>query len=131
VNLARILSTSLLILTMLSVVGCGSTTTAIVIFGVASRIVRGVLGSASERDTLCAYYTEHRDEVEAVREFAKANWERVPEKYKPALLAINEQLDACDAETANVQKRTTARTLLDALKRAVALYRELKATGVL
>jgi hypothetical protein len=130
VSLARTLCTCLLILTTLSVVSCGSAT-AVFFRSVGARILRGVLGSAAERDTLCTYYTEHKGEVEAVREFARANWERVPEKYKPALVAVNEQLDACDAEAATVAKKTTARALLDALKRVVALYRELKAGGVL
>jgi hypothetical protein len=128
-NVSRILITALLLLTMSSVVACSSTS-AIVIRSVGVRILRGVVGSYADRDTLCAYYTEHHDEVEAVREFARANWERVPENYKPALLAINEQLDACEALPAP-GKKTTARALLDALKRAVALYRELKAAGVL
>jgi hypothetical protein len=126
----RILVTALLLVTMLSVSAC-STTTGIVIRTVGVRVLRGVVGSYAERDTLCTYYTEHREEVEAVREFAKANWERVPENYKPALLAVNEQLDACEAITPDGTKRTTAKTLLDALKRAVKLYRELKAAGVL
>jgi hypothetical protein len=132
VSLRTILTIALLILTTTSVVSCGTTTTAVVLRGVSAlRILGGVLGSSTDRDTLCAYYTEHHDEVEAVREFAKANWQSVPEKYKPALLAINEQLNTCDAEVATVAKKTTARALLDALKRAVAFYRELKSAGVL
>ena len=127
---SRMIVTALLLLTILSVSAC-STTTGIVIRTVGVRALRGVVGSYVEHDTLCTYYTEHRNEVEAVRKFAKANWERVPEKYKPALLAINDQLDACDAATAGDTKRTTAKALLDALKRAVTLYRELNAAGIL
>ncbi|HET7437517.1 MAG TPA: hypothetical protein VFN10_22625 [Thermoanaerobaculia bacterium] len=86
-------------------------------------------GTAAERNALCDYYTAHREEIEAVREYAKANWQQIPEQHKPALLAINEQLNACDN---NVKARpTTARALLDAFKSAVSLYRTLKTSGVL
>ena len=117
--------------------------------------LRTTEGSAIDHDTLCAYYKAHYDEVEAVRAYAKAHWTDVPEQYKPALLAINEQLNACDATvsaaTANrwqkgemiehsvteqqtaatPAKKTTARALLTAMRRSVALYQKLRAAGIL
>lgn len=98
-----------------------------------ARIFARVVGTQSEREMVCKYYNEHREEIDAVREYYKASWERVPEKDKPALLRINEQLTECDATTvmSAPAKRTTARALLDAFKRAVEIYRELKAAGVL
>lgn len=110
---------------------CGSTG-AIVVRGVVTgaKIVRGVTGS--ERDTLCDYYTAHRAEVEAVRAYAKANWNEVPEDYKPALVAINERLIACDNPQQMADgKSSTGAALLEALKRAVALYGKLNAAGVI
>ena len=124
----------LALLTVGFVTACSSTG-ALIAKGVAvgARIVRGVAGTDAERDALCAYYTAHRDEVEAVREFAKASWERIPDEHKPALLALNEHLNECEAtgDSAEPTKRTKARVLLDALKRVVLLYGELKASGVL
>jgi hypothetical protein len=99
---------------------------------IGARIVRGVAGTNAERDALCAYYIAHRDEVDAVREFAKASWERIPDEHKPALLAINEHLNDCEVgDSVTPTKRTKASVLLDALKRIVSLYGDLKASGVL
>jgi hypothetical protein len=129
----HIITKGLLIAATVSLVACGSTTAIVssaVITGV--RIFSGVVGTASERDVLCKYYRDHRTEIEAVRAYYKANWQQVAEKDKPALLKINEQLNACDATAAvPAIEKTTARALLDAFKRAVAIYRELKAAGVL
>ena len=119
----------------LSLVACGSTTAIVsgaVITG--AKIFSGVVGSASERDALCKYYSEHRTEIETVRDYYKASWQNVPEKDKPALLKLSEQLNACEANTPAATpaiEKTTARALLDAFKRAVAIYRELKTAGVL
>jgi hypothetical protein len=90
-------------------------------------------GTDAEREVLCKYCSAHRAEVETIREWAKANWSRVPEETKPALLAINDALNACDSETVTTapEGRTTARKLLEALQRAVAFYRQLKAEGVI
>jgi len=131
----RIITKGLLIAATLSLVACGSTT-AIVSSAVTTgaKIFSGVIGSASERDALCEYFGEHRTEIEMVREYYKANWQSVPERDKPALLKINVQLDACDANTPAATpaiEKATARALLDAFKRAVAIYRELKTAGVL
>ena len=130
----HIITKGLLIAATLSLVACGSTTAIVsnaVITG--AKIVSGVVGSASERDVLCKYYGEHRTEIETVRAYYKANWQSVPEKDKPALLKINEQLNACEANTGSSPaiEKTTAQALLEAFKRAVAIYRELKAAGVL
>lgn len=89
-------------------------------------------GSADEREALCKYYDAHREEIEAVRAYYAANWSSVPEADKPALLRINEQLTECDAEhAAAAPRKTKAAALLAAFKRAVAIYGELKAAGVL
>jgi hypothetical protein len=129
------ISSGLLIAATLSLVACGSTTAIVrsaVLTG--AKIFSGVIGSAPERDALCKYYGEHRTEIEMVREYYKANWQNVPEVDKPALVKLSEQLNACDANAAVATpaiEKTTARALLDAFERAVAIYRELKAAGVL
>jgi hypothetical protein len=131
----NVIISGLLIAATLSLVACGSTTAIVssaVITG--AKIVKGVVGTASERDVLCKYYSEHRTEIETVRAYYKANWQSVPEKDKPALIKINEQLNACDANTSTASPaiaKTTAQALLDAFKHAVGIYRELKAAGVL
>ena len=90
----------------------------------AVRVVSKV--STTETASLCDYYAQHRVEVDAVREYARANWTKVPEEYKPSLLAINEELNACDASS-----QTQPRRLYAALKKAVALYGELRSAGVI
>ena len=124
----------LLLVAVLTLTACG-TTTALLTRGVVvgARVWRGVIGTASEQEVLCNYYNQHRTEIETVRTYYRANWQSVPESDKPVLLKINEQLNACeitDARTPLMQK-TRATVLLDAFKRAVAIYRELKATGVI
>ena len=131
----KIIIALLLTIAALTLAACGSTSaivTSAVLTG--AKVFSGVAGSANEHAVLCKYYDEHRAEIETVRAYYKANWKSVPEKDKPALLKINEQLSGCDAEvsaTAAPMKKTTARALLDAFKRAVAIYRELKAAGLL
>jgi hypothetical protein len=131
--LKKILTIAVLIVSLLTLAACGSTG-ALVVTGVAAgaKIVRGLSGSEADRSALCTYYIEHRKEVEAVREYAKANWQRVPEQYKPALLAINDQLNACDAPGTAVADgtKTTTQALFDALQRAVKFYRELHDAGI-
>jgi hypothetical protein len=131
--LKKILTVAVLIVSLLTLAACGSTG-ALVVTGVAAgaNIVQGLSGSDADRSALCTYYTEHRTEVEAVRTYAKANWQRVPEQYKPSLLAINDQLNACDAPEASVGSgtKTTTQALFDALQRAVKFYRELHAAGI-
>lgn len=131
----RIIASSILIVATLLVAACGSTT-AIVSSAIltGARVFGSAIGTASEREVLCKYYGEHRAEIETVRTYYKANWSTVPEKDKPALLKINEQLNACDASPSVAVpaiEKTTARALLEAFKRAVAIYRELKVAGVL
>jgi len=128
----------LVLITAVSCAGIGVVATRAALY--AARVLdqlRTAEGSAADRDVLCEYYKAHHDEVEAVREYAKAHWNDVPEQYKPALLAINDQLNACDAgvtpPAADSQpaKKTTARALLTALRRAVALYQKLSAAGII
>ena len=134
----KALTASLILVVLITAVSCASigvVATRAALY--AARVVdqlRTAEGSAADRDALCAYYGAHHDEVEAVREYAKAHWTEIPEQYKPALLAINDQLNACDAATTTTAetpaKKTTARALLAALRRAVALYQKLSAAGV-
>lgn len=130
----NIIITAFLIAATLFLVACGSTTAVVsgaIMTGI--RIFNGVSGTASEHDVLCKYYNDHRSEIETVREYYKKNWDRVPEKDKPALIKINEQINACDAQktATSAAPKTTARALLDAFKRAVAIYRELQKAGIL
>jgi len=132
----KTLTVSLLLVIIITAVSCTSvgviaTRAAIYAARVADQL-RTAEGSAADRDALCAYYAAHHEKVEIVREFAKAHWSDVPEQYRAALLAINDQLNACDAGTTTVvsEKKTTARTLLTALRRAVAFYQKLHASGI-
>lgn len=127
----KLICTAVLITATLLEAGCGTTGALVTsIAGIGARILAGVTGSAAEREALCNYYDTHRDEIEIVREYYRANWSRVPEKDKPVLLKLNQQLDGCEAAT-TPREKTTARALLDACKRAVAIYRELKSAGVI
>lgn len=123
---------SIVLVSAFLLTACSTSTGALVARGVISAVTifKKANGTTAERDALCNYYNEHRAEVEAVRTYAKANWQKVPEDIKPQLLAINEQLNACEAP-AGTAKGTTASTLLVALRRAVAFYRELQAAGIL
>ncbi len=127
----RTITVVLLILATLTLAACG-TTGSFLLTG--ASIARRVIGSASEKEVLCKYYSEHKTEIEVVRAYYKANWQSVPEKDKPVLLALNEQLNACEATTPAADapvKKTTAQKLLAAFKRAVEIYHELKVAGVL
>jgi hypothetical protein len=127
----KIICCAALIIVTLLFAACGTSATLMTtVASVGARILSGVTGTATEREALCNYYGEHRDEIGIVREYYRANWSRVPEQDKPVLLKLNEQLDACNATT-TPREKTTARALLDACKRAVVIYRELKAAGVI
>ncbi|MGN6187197.1 MAG: hypothetical protein ACTHQM_26470 [Thermoanaerobaculia bacterium] len=94
---------------------------------VAGRAISNISNPDPDSATLCSYYTEHRTEVDAVREYARANWSKIPDEYKPALVAINDRLIACDEPL----PETSSRRIYGALKKAVALYAELRAAGVI
>jgi hypothetical protein len=138
----------LILITAASCAGIGVIASQAALYAVrVAHQLRTTEGPAADRDALCEYYKTHHDEVEVVRAYAKAHWSDVPEDYKPALLAINEQLMTCeepaakwhkgdaiehtvDSEVKQPAKKTTARALLAALRRAVALYQKLRAAGI-
>jgi hypothetical protein len=119
---------ALFLVLALTLTACTSTT-AVLARGaaVAVRAVSKASNSEADRVSLCDYYAQHRAEVDGVREFARTNWSKVPEEYKPSLVAINEQLNACEASTSP----TSTRRLYSALQKAVAFYRELRAAGLI
>lgn len=129
----NIITAAVLAIASITLTACG-TTTSVALGGIMTgiRLFGRVLGSPSEKETLCNYYNQHRAEIEAVRAYCKANWNAVPEADKPALLKINDELKTCEeSATTPTGQKTTARALLDAFKRAVEIYRELHAAGIL